>query len=137
MLHRQGQALPQEGQAQASLEKENAAELSAAPGLQHQRVRAVDLMHQSRTRARSNLARHKPPTTPPVGPGAGEARGGPQRGQGAHGQPAGQPKGGAHQLRLSAVRDNRSVERKKERGLQRRGRNYLVESTNYADSRGF
>ena len=29
-------------------------------------------------------------------------------------------------LHLSAVRDNRSVERKKERGLQRRGRNYLI-----------
>ena len=29
-------------------------------------------------------------------------------------------------LRLSAVRDNRSVERKRERGLQRRGHNYLV-----------
>jgi hypothetical protein len=29
-------------------------------------------------------------------------------------------------LHLSAVRDNRSVERKRERGLQRRGHNYLV-----------
>jgi hypothetical protein len=29
-------------------------------------------------------------------------------------------------LHLSAVRDNRSVERRRERGLQRRGRNYLV-----------
>ena len=29
-------------------------------------------------------------------------------------------------LRLSAFRDNRSVERKRERGLQRRGHNYLV-----------
>lgn len=29
-------------------------------------------------------------------------------------------------LHLSAVRDNRSVERKRERGLQRQGRNYLV-----------
>jgi len=29
-------------------------------------------------------------------------------------------------LRLSAFRDNRSVERKRERGLHRRGHNYLV-----------
>ena len=36
-------------------------------------------------------------------------------------------------LNLSAARDNRSVERKRERGLQRRGRNQARRTTDYAD----
>ena len=38
---------------------------------------------------------HKPPSTPPAGPGAGEARGGGQGGQNVNARPGGQPKGAA------------------------------------------
>ena len=120
MLHRQDQALPQEGRAQASLERENAAGLSAAPGLQHQGVRAVELMHQSRPsrerRARQQglvrLVRQKGARSDKAGKVPRVKLPGNQRVE--------------RRLHPSAVRDNRSVERKRERGLQRRGHNYLV-----------
>jgi hypothetical protein len=40
-------------------------------------------------------------------------------------------------LHPSAVRDNRSVERKREKGLQRRGRNQARRTTDYADLTDF
>jgi hypothetical protein len=130
MLHRQeGQALPQEGLAQASLERENAAELSAAR--LHQGVLAVELMHQSRPsrerRARQQelvrLVRKKGVRSDKAGRVPRVRLPGSQRVE--------------RRLLLSAVRDNRNGERKRERGLQRRGRNQARRTTDYADLTDF
>ena len=131
MLHRQGQALPQEGPAKASLDRKNAAELSAAPGLQHQGVLAVELMHQSRPsrerRARQQelvwLVRKKGVRSDKAGKVPRVSLAGSQRVE--------------RRLHLSAVRHNRNVERKRERGLPRRGRNQARRTTDYADLTDF
>jgi hypothetical protein len=123
--------LAQERRAQASLDRENAAELSAAPGLQHQAVPAVELMHQSRPsrerRARQQglvrLVRHKGLRSDKAGRVPRVKLSGNQSVE--------------RRLHLSAVRDNRSVERKRERGLQPRGRNQARRTTDYADLTDF
>ena len=121
--------MPQEGRAQASPEKENAAELSAAPEPQQQRVRAVEVMHQSRPsrerRARQQgllrVVRQKGARSDKAGKVPMVSLAGSQRVQ--------------RRLRPNEVRDNRSVERKRERGLQRPGRNHPKRTPDYADTR--
>ena len=123
--------MPQEGRAQASPEKENAVESIAAPGPQHQRVRGVELMHQSRPsrerRARQQglvrLVRQKGARSDKAGKVPMVSLAGSQRVE--------------RRLHPSEVRTNPSVERKRERGPQRRGRNHPRRTRDYADLTDF
>ena len=131
MLHLQeGRALPQEGLAQVSLERENAAELSAAR-LQHQGGLAVELMHQS-TPSREGRARQQELVRLVRKRGARSGKAGKVPKVSLPGSQRVE-----RRLHLSAVRYNRSVERKRERGLPRRGRNQGRRTTDYADLTDF